>query len=212
MKPQHLTALLALADYGMEKEIRITTIEFSRRLGFSQQSASRLLSELEKQGLIRRAEGIVITEMGKDKLRQLRLRLDRAMIAHPRVISGMVKTGLGEGAYYMAQEGYRRQFERKLGYKPFAGTLNLTVEKKVGDSVYADLTFFAIEGFSAKGRTFGGLRAKRCTISANGKKMEGALIIPDRTSHGAETIEVIAPINLRQKLKLKEKSKVRVEF
>ena len=40
-------------------------------------------------------------------------------------LEGKVVSGMGEGAYYMSLEGYRMQFNDKLGYEPYAGTLNL---------------------------------------------------------------------------------------
>lgn len=217
MKPQHLTALLALADHGIGRAVQLTTQGLAKQLKVSQQSASRLLLELEQERYIARSvekggQEITITAKGKNALEELRDRLGAAFSPKPKQLSGSVKTGLGEGAYYMKLDGYRKQFERRLGYAPFPGTLNLTVPKELGDQVYRDPAFFTIEGFSSGGRTFGGLRAKRCIISAGNAKIEGALIIPDRTSHSTDTVELIAKVNLRQKLGLKEGGKVRVEY
>ena len=212
MKPQHLTALLAIADHGLVAPVQLTTQALAKQLGLSQQAASRLLSELEQEKCISRESGITITTKGKAVLESLRDRLNSAFQQKPKQFSGEVKTGLGEGAYYMKMDGYKRQFERKLGFVPYAGTLNLTVTKEIGNAVYDDPTFFTIEGFSAAGRTFGGLRAKRCVIAVGSQKVDGAVIIPDRTSHGAETIEVIAKVNLRKALGLREGGKARVEY
>ena len=41
--------------------------------------------------------------------------------------SGVVVTGLGEGAYFVAK--YAKLFKEKLGFAPFHGTLNITVKK-----------------------------------------------------------------------------------
>ena len=40
-------------------------------------------------------------------------------------LEGTVFTGLGEGAYYISKEAYRKQFTEKLGFEPYPGTLNL---------------------------------------------------------------------------------------
>lgn len=217
MKAQYLAALIAIAEHGVDREVALTTQGFAKQLGISQQSASRLLVELEQERQISRkvektGQRVTLTAKGKTTLEAFRNRLNAAFASKPKTLTGTVKTGLGEGAYYMKLDGYRRQFERRLGYAPFPGTLNLIVPKEIGDQVYSDPTFFTIEGFSSGGRTFGGLRTKRCSISVNGKTTEGAIIIPDRTSHGAETVEVIAKVNLRKVLGLKEGRKVRVEY
>ena len=40
-------------------------------------------------------------------------------------LEGTVFTGLGEGAYYIGKESYRKQIVEKLGFEPYPGTLNL---------------------------------------------------------------------------------------
>ena len=217
MKAQHLAALIAIAEHGIERGAMLTTQGFATQLGISQQSASRLLLELEQERHISRkvektGQDVTLTTKGRTALEAFRNRLNAAFAPKPKTLTGAVKTGLGEGAYYMKLDGYRKQFERRLGYAPFPGTLNLIVAKETGDTVYEDPSFFTIEGFTANGRSFGGLRAKRCVISMGKEHADGAIIIPDRTSHDAETVEVIAKVNLRQKLGLRDGGKVRVEY
>lgn len=217
MKAQHLQALLTLAMQDVSRPIILTTMQYAKQLNCSQQSAARLLAELEAETYINRkvsktGQEIMITALGRRQLDQLRETLNQAFSPKPKSFSGIVKTGLGEGAYYMKLEGYQKQFERRLGYAPFPGTLNLMVSKEIGDRVYDDPSFFTVEGFTANGRSFGGLRAKRCMVSAGKEKIDGAIIIPDRTSHGAETVEVIAKVNLRQKLKLADGKNATLEY
>ena len=45
------------------------------------------------------------------------------------VLTGRVKSGLGEGRYYMSQKGYRAQFAKRLGIDPYPGTLNLRLSR-----------------------------------------------------------------------------------
>ena len=62
-----------------------------------------------------------------------------------------------------------------------------------------------ISGFKSQCRFFGGATCFKAKING---KVEGAVIIPDRTHHDAATLEVIAPAYLRKALNLKNASPV----
>ena len=64
-----------------------------------------------------------------------------------------------------------------------------------------------IEGFMEGKRTFGDLFAYRCRID---EKIDGAIIIPVRTHHGTEIIEIIAPCNLQRTLAKRPDGKVSI--
>ncbi len=215
MPHKQLHVLLALAAFKQNGHIVVSTPKLARVLGTSQQSASRILIQLEKEGLIRREAGkegqhITFTQQGKHLLQQSYAQLQHVLgLQQQQTIRGRVIAGFGEGKYYMSQAGYKKQFRQRLGYIPYEGTLNLRVAPHEGNKAYNDPSFFRIEGFVTKERNFGGLRCKKTIING---KVEGAIIIPDRTAHDAKTIEIIAPLSLRKKLKLHTGTLVAVIF
>ena len=63
-----------------------------------------------------------------------------------------------------------------------------------------------IEGFQTKERTFGSLTCYKVKI----KDIDAAIVIPERTRHEESMIELIAPVNLKDELSLKENDKVKL--
>jgi riboflavin kinase len=127
-------------------------------------------------------------------------------------IAGEVFTGLGEGAYYMSLEGYRREFLRHIGYEPFKGTLNMRVISK--SAIYSVIKWIEkvkpaiVPGFTESGRTFGSVRIY--PIRLNGELCHA--IFPERRHYNADVIEVISKDNLRRKLNLKDGDIVTVDL
>ncbi len=120
-------------------------------------------------------------------------------------IHGKVAAGLGEGQYYISVEGYKNQFIQKLGFEPYPGTLNLLLTEPLPfDQVLAGVV--RIEGFRDENRTFG-----ECTcypVKIGG--IRGAIIRPERSSYPSDLVEVIAPVNLRERLCLSDGDEVEV--
>jgi len=63
-----------------------------------------------------------------------------------------------------------------------------------------------INGFTTKTRTFGSITTYKIKIG----NIEAAIVKPQRARHPEDIIEIIAPINLRDSLKLKDKDKVKI--
>jgi riboflavin kinase len=217
---RHLFALLKLAEMGAHRRTaKISTEYLARKLGMSQQTASRHLIELDSEGWIRRTitpEGclIKITEDGIKELKKLYSNLRFLMeTAYPPSVTleGVIFTGLGEGAYYITREPYRKQFIEKLGFDPYPGTLNLKLTTDYDVETYSELDAYPtieIEGFKSENRTFGSVKCYPAIIE---NKVKGALICALRSHYNTSVIEVIAPVFLRKHLKLKDGHKVKVE-
>jgi riboflavin kinase len=185
----------------------------------SQQTASRYLIELDNKGWIERtitAEGclIRITDSGVKELQKLysNLRYLMEIVYPPSVtLEGTVFTGLGEGAYYISKEQYRKQFIEKLGFDPYPGTLNLKLTTDYDIKTRAELDAYPaieVEGFVNEDRTFGSVKCYPVTIE---NKEKGALISALRSHYDASVLEIISPVPLRKHLKLKDGHKVKVE-
>jgi len=217
---RHVFTLMKLAEMGAHRRIaRISTEYLAEKLGVSQQTASRYLIELDGKGWIERtisAEGclIKITDSGTKELQKLYSSL-RYLIeaAYPPSVTleGTVFTGLGEGAYYISREQYRKQFIEKLGFDPYPGTLNLKLTTDYDVKTRDELEAYPgieVEGFVNEDRTFGPVKCYPVTID---NKERGALILALRSHYDASVLEIIAPVPLRKHLKLKDGHKVKVE-
>jgi len=217
---RRIFTLLKLAEMGAHRRTaKISTEYLARKTGASQQTASRYLIELENKGLIKRTitpEGclIRITDLGVKELNALYSTLRFLMEAQypPSVtLEGTVFTGLGEGAYYISKEKYRKQFIEKLGFDPYPGTLNLKLTSEYDLKTRSELEAYPaieIEGFKNEDRTFGAVKCYPVIVENRAK---GALISALRSHYDVSVLEIISPVPLRKELKLKDGHKVKVE-
>lgn len=211
-----IPTLKALALKGAAKQfISISTRPFGKELGISQQMASNRLVKLSEDGLIKRRRGgsrgqdILITKEGLAILRKEYGDYQRIFEAAQNIeIIGVISSGLGEGQYYLGQKEYLSQIEEYLGFRPFPGTLNISVtpEEYSKLDLLPDSAIIQIGGFNAQGRTFG---QADCILVFIGK-IQCAIIIPKR-SHHTEVLEIISASQLREKLKLKDGDSVAVK-
>lgn len=218
IKPNLLITLYKLIEVGAyPHEVIFTTTELAKLIGASQQTASRHLIDLEGIGLVHRVklgrrESIKITNNGVKHLDTMFLNLKRAfeMNKTETVFEGTVFSGLGEGAYYVSQEGYKQQFASKLQFQPYPGTLNLRVRKEDQDGVrlLEASPFILIEGFTNGNRSFGHAKCFLCKVA---DRVDGALIFPVRTHYLGDVVELISPILLREQIKVKDGDKVKVK-
>ncbi|MEW6528328.1 MAG: DUF120 domain-containing protein [Candidatus Micrarchaeota archaeon] len=126
-------------------------------------------------------------------------------------ILGTIVSGFGEGKYYMAFSEYKKQIKEKLGFNPYEGTLNIRLlpEETTKKTYYLKNSEpIIIKGFKRGKRTFGDLFTYPCTIN----KIKCALVIPLRTRHPFEIIEIISTVNLKNKLMKKDKDKIKINF
>jgi len=217
---KHFFTLYKLAEMGARsRTIKVSTEYLSEKMGVSQQTASRNLIELDKKAWIKRTitpEGclIKITETGVAELKKLysNLRLIMEAAYPPSVtLEGVLFTGLGEGAYYVTRDKYRKQFMEKLGFDPYPGTLNLKLTSEYDTKARSELETYPgieIEGFKDESRTFGNVKCYPVVIN---NKMKGAVIFALRSHYNSSVLEIIAPTYLRSQLELKDGHKVKVE-
>lgn len=213
--------LYKLAELGASsRTVKVSTEYLSEKIGASQQTASRHLINLEKMGWIERTitpDGCLlkITGEGVAELKKLysELRLIFESPYPPSVtIEGTLFSGLGEGAYYVTKEGYRKQFMEKIGFDPYPGTLNLKITTDYDLKALSELEIYPaveLEGFEDESRTFGPVKCYPAVIN---NKVKGAIIYAMRSHYGKSVLEIVSPTYLRSKLKLKDGNKVKVEI
>jgi riboflavin kinase len=218
---RHVLTLIKLAEMGAHKRTsKISTEYLAEKMEISQQTASRYLVELESRGWIQKTttpEGslIRIQEAGIMELQKLHSMLHLILeAAYPPsvTVEGTVFTGLGEGAYYISKEYYRKQFVEKLGFDPYPGTLNLKLTTDYDLKTRAEVGAYPaieIQGFKNENRTFGTVK---CYPARIGNKVKGALILALRSHYDRSVLEIVAPVNIRKQLSLKDGQKVKVEI
>ncbi len=218
---RQIFTVVKLAEVGAHKRTtKISTEYLAEKLGVSQQTASRYLIELERKGWIKRKiihEGclIKIEPKGMGALQKVYANLKLLMEApySPSItLEGTVFTGLGEGAYYIAKDPYRKQFIEKLGFDPYPGTLNIKLTTDYDIQARTELEAYPaihVEGFRSEDRTFGVVKCYPILIE---NKVKGALISALRSHYDASVLEIIAPFCLRKQLNLKDGNKVKVEI
>ena len=119
-------------------------------------------------------------------------------------LSGRVFTGQGEGRKYIKRQWVKRQIEEKLGFTPYAGTLNLRLsagsakQRSVIEKA-AVLKVCPPEGYCS------GLIFKAFIDT-----QECAVVIPQIENYPKGVLEVVASTNLRDKLKLRDGDEVTV--
>ncbi len=213
--------LFYVAEYGaFNEEIEIKTTEFAEIYEISQQTASRKLIELEKNGYIERKKSpkgsfIILTDSGRQILEDLNKRLDKVIKSVPESmeIIGILETGMGEGKYYVTLSGYESQFKKKLNFpKIHPGTLNLrlTEKKFIDRRRILNINKFPgilIEGWSDNERSFGDVLCYKAKINGS---IEGAVLNIKRTSHPDEILEIISPEHLREKMHINDGDEVKV--
>jgi len=214
IKPEIWFTLYALAKRGaLHDTVLMKTSQLGKDLEISQQSASRRISECVDQGLIVRIHTVNgmqlrINKKGREELTRVFSSLEIAF-APPKdeiSIQGHIVGGLGEGAYYV--EMYQTRFKKALGFDPFAGTLNVRVieeESRKAINRMKHTPPLMVTGFTHEGRTFGDVICYRVKVN---DKIEAAVVIAQRTHHSRDILEVIAPVDIRKVLKLKDESPV----
>ena len=217
-----LQALKTVAlDGALSGSVKVSCASLADRLGASNQTASRRLQQLESAGFLDReivADGqwVSVTEAGERALRSEYADYRQLFEEESGLtLSGTITTGMGEGKHYISLSGYERQFESKLGYTPFPGTLNLDLDEASVRS-RAELSAQAsvpIDSWAEGDRTFGAATCYPARVDADGDSYEPAhVIVPDRTHHDEGSLELIAPEKLRDVLALDDGDTVSIHI
>lgn len=221
IKLQHIFTMTDLLQRGAQHNfIELTTSDLGKNIKKSQQAASRHLLDLENAGYIERLRKgqtfrIKITNRGYSEIKSLYSTLKSAIEVTPFTIDfeGIVVSGMGEGAYYMALEGYRKQFKEKLGFEPYPGTLNVKLVDQVFMNARRDIGKYPsvfIDGFSDDTRTYGWVKCYKAEIN-KGEINNAAALVLERTHYDDSMLELIAPISLKESIGIQNGDKISVK-
>jgi len=127
------------------------------------------------------------------------------MGGNSKIIDGTVVKGLGEGAFFMSMEHYKKEIKNKLGFDAYPGTLNIRINK---DQLKILNNPMKIDGFENEGKKFGGASCYKAKI----KNVVGSIIIPDINKHKEDIIEFISNKHIKSELNVKNGDKVTIEL
>ena len=214
------TLKLVALDGALEGRTTITCSKLAGELDASNQTASRRLQRLEDADYLSReltgdGQRVTVTGDGKRALQREYADYRRLFEGNADVtLRGTVTSGMGEGKHYISLPGYMRQFRDRLGYEPFPGTLNVDLdEESVRTRARMDaLDPIDIDGWADDERTYGPAFCWPAAIEAGDERYgQVHVIAPERTHHGADQLELIAPEKLREALPIEDDDEVSID-
>ncbi|MBS7636862.1 CTP-dependent riboflavin kinase [Candidatus Bathyarchaeota archaeon] len=123
------------------------------------------------------------------------------------LLKGKIFSGSGEAARFTALPWVKRQIKEKLGFTPYLGTLNLKLTGEYAGVRKLLENLEAIEILPEPGYCSG--KIFRAHIEND---VSCAVVLPCVKNYPEDILEIIAPLNLREKLKLKDGDEVKVEI
>lgn len=120
-------------------------------------------------------------------------------------LTGDVTAGMGKAQEFLSLPGYVAQFKERLGYEPYPGTLNVTLTGDLDSRVrVATFDSVTIDSWELDGQSFGGVECYPCYVETrtNDSYDDAYVLVPDRTDHADDKLELIAPVRLRDRLEL----------
>jgi riboflavin kinase len=122
-------------------------------------------------------------------------------------LKGKVFSGKGEGRKFTELEWFRKQIESKLGFTPCLGTLNVRLDGKATESKKTLSRIEATEIVPSEDFSSG-----RCYEACLLYNVKCALVVPQIANYPEDVIEIIAPVNLRKKLRLKDGDAIEIKI
>lgn len=127
---------------------------------------------------------------------------------------GTVIDGDQKAKVFVSQSGYTDQFEDCLGYRPYPVTLNIELdeESKLRRKGIEDLSPVEIKEWTDDdGTNYGAVYCYPCRIDTAAVSVTTChVVVPKRTDHGKDVLEVIAPERLRDALDVSDSDTVTV--
>lgn len=119
---------------------------------------------------------------------------------------GILFEGQGAGSRFVGIPWAKKQFREKLGFDPYLGTLNIRLAEEAAEELEKALEEFeGIEIIPVKG-----FFPARCFNVLIMNKVKGAIVVPNIPTYPSNVLEIIAPVNLRSLLSLKNGDDVEI--
>jgi len=123
------------------------------------------------------------------------------------LVRGKVFSGTGEGAKFASLPWVKRQIKEKISFTPYPGTLNLRLNSDFIGVRRLLENAKAIDILPEPGYCSG-----KCFKAYIMQRLKCAVILPCVKNYPKDVIEIVAPSNLREKLKLSDGDEVEVKI
>ena len=115
-------------------------------------------------------------------------------------VKGVVFSGEGKASQFVEISWAKKQIEKKLGFKPYVGTLNIRLSRREANH---------LRDILEKSRHIEivpptGFYAAHCFKAVIMNKIRGAVVIPQKPGYPSNVLEVTATVYLREALSLKD--------
>ena len=122
-------------------------------------------------------------------------------------INAEVTSGMGKARYFLSKDYYTNEFNKKCGFIPYPGTLNLLIDDDNLDEIIQIKE--ECRNVINPNEKFGAV--KYIDAILNGE-IKGAVIFPLKTTHEDNHLEFICKDKLRDLLDLKDGDEIVIEF
>ena len=113
-------------------------------------------------------------------------------------ITGTVFSGKGKGAKYVGLSWVKEQIIRKLGFVPYVGTLNIRLTEDDAERLVKALE----KAKAIEISPVAGFRCGKCYRASLADGIECAIVIPYVADYPEDALEIVAPVNLRDRFHL----------
>ena len=120
----------------------------------------------------------------------------------------MVASGKGDGSRFTELSWVKKQFVDKIGFEPFPGTLNVILKDTTNRDVL-EVNKERTVAIEPPDKSYSKGIALRTTISST---VMGAIVVPQVHGYSLDLLEIVAPMNLRGRLHLKDGDAITLEF
>ncbi len=121
--------------------------------------------------------------------------------------SGVVCSGVGEAAGFLAIDWVRDGMRHAFGFEPWPGTLNLRMDG-------ADWQRWRARLFEHPAIVLApapGFCPARCFAVRLADRIDGAIVFPEVPGYPQDKLEIVAPLHLRTALALQDGDRLRVQ-
>jgi len=130
-----------------------------------------------------------------------------AVIGEPAAFTGVVCSGVGEAAGFLAIDWVREGLQRAFGFEPWPGTLNLRMQGADWQRWRARL----FEHPAIVLQPAPGFCPARCFAVRLADRLDGAIVFPEVPGYPEDKLEIVAPLHLRTAMALQDGDRLRVQ-
>jgi riboflavin kinase len=132
-------------------------------------------------------------------------------------LRGMIFSDLGEAKLFMGLDWVKRAIEERVGFLPYPGTLNLSLESDKDQLLWREVKT-SLKGIEIPPAdpSFCAARLYRAEIEdarvLGGERLRAAVIVPEVEGYPENKIEVVAPVPVKETLCVHDGDLLIVEF